>query len=60
MIKIQDYIKCYTNIISKELCEKIIEGSGDFKKSTVRDGEISQERNCYDSTLNKKFNDYYI
>ena len=57
MIKIQDYIKCYTNIISKELCEKIIEGSGDFKKSTVRDGEISQERNCYDSTLNKKFND---
>jgi predicted 2-oxoglutarate/Fe(II)-dependent dioxygenase YbiX len=57
MIKIQDYIKCYTNMIGKELREKIIEGSGDFKKSTVRDGDISQDRNCYDSTLNKKFND---
>ena len=44
-------------MIGKELREKIIEGSGDFKKSTVRDGDISQDRNCYDSTLNKKFND---
>ena len=44
-------------MIGKELREKIIEGSGDFKKSTVRDGDISQSRTCYDSTLNKKFED---
>ena len=35
MIKIQDYIKCYTDIISKELCEEIIESPHDFKRATV-------------------------
>jgi predicted 2-oxoglutarate/Fe(II)-dependent dioxygenase YbiX len=55
MIKIQDYIKCYTDIISKEVCEEIIEASGDFQRATVNDGDVSQARNCYDSRLNKKF-----
>ena len=55
MIKIQDYVKCYTDIISKELCEKIIKFSSNFERATVRDGDISQDRNCYESILNKKF-----
>ena len=55
MIKIQDYIKCYAKIIGKELCEEIIETSGDFQRSTVRDGDVTQYRNCYESKLNKKF-----
>ena len=58
MIKIQDYIKCYTDIISKEVCEKIIKSPHDFKRAKVYDGDIHQARNCYDSTLNKKFDDY--
>jgi predicted 2-oxoglutarate/Fe(II)-dependent dioxygenase YbiX len=55
MIKIQDYIKCYEEIIGKELREEIIKSPHDFKRSKVSDGDISQYRNCYDSILNKKF-----
>jgi len=57
MIKIQDYIKCYTDIIGKELREEIIKSPHDFKRATVRDGDVSQARNCYASPLNKKFDD---
>ena len=57
MIKIQDYIKCYTDIISKELCEEIIESPHDFKRATVRDKNVSEARNCYETPLNKKFDD---
>ena len=57
MIKIQDYIKCYEEIIGKELREEIIKYPHDFKRAKVHDGNISQDRNCYTSALNKKFED---
>jgi predicted 2-oxoglutarate/Fe(II)-dependent dioxygenase YbiX len=57
MIKIQEYIKCYENMIGKELCEKIIKDPTDFQRSRVRGGDISQDRNCYESILNKKSED---
>jgi predicted 2-oxoglutarate/Fe(II)-dependent dioxygenase YbiX len=58
MIKTQYYIKCYENMIGKELCDEIIKTSGDFTKAKVLgDGgeNVSQHRNCYDSPLNKEF-----
>ena len=47
MISIQEYIKCYENVISTELCEKIINQKDlKFFPATVDDGKIDKHRNC--------------
>jgi len=56
MIAIQDFIKCYENMLDPELCKKIIkEDSHDFKNAIVKDGIISSHRKCYMKVIDKKF-----
>ena len=56
MISIQEYIKCYENVISTELCEKIINQKDlKFFPATVDDGKIDKHRNCLIKKLDDKF-----
>ena len=56
MIRIQDYIKCYENILDPEVCKKIIkEDTHDFKQAATSDGIINSYRKCYSKQLDKKF-----
>ena len=57
MIKIEEYIKCYENVINDDLCEEIINQKDlEFHSATVQDGKLSKHRNCLTKPLNKKFN----
>ena len=56
MIALQDYIKCYENILDPELCNKIVkEDSHDFEIATTDDGKINSHRKCYMKVIDKKF-----
>ena len=56
MILIQDYIKCYENILDPEVCERIIkEENYDFKRATIHGGITSSARKCYAQFVDKKF-----
>jgi len=58
MIKIEDYIKCYENVLDYDLCKEIVKDVGikDFQRAMVNDSEISKKRNCHEKQLNKKYN----
>lgn len=55
MIKITDYIKCYENLLDKELCKSIIKNSKNinFQKGSTLTG--TNHRKCYINPLDKKF-----
>ena len=56
MISLQDYIKCYENILDPEICKNIIkEDTHDFKHAVTGDGIINSYRKCYSKRLDKKF-----
>jgi len=56
MIPIQDYIKCYKNIIDPEVCKKIIrKDNRGFDAATVKGGIVSDYRKCYSKKLKKEF-----
>jgi hypothetical protein len=56
MIPIQDYIKCYENILDPEVCKKIVEeDSHNFNKASTGDGIIDSYRNCYIKEIDNKF-----
>jgi len=56
MIKIEDYIKIYPNVIKKEICDKIINQPDlIFSPARVKDGDLSPNRNCSVKTLAVEF-----
>tara|TARA_R100000687_G_C6377377_1_gene130933 strand:+ start:103 stop:633 length:531 start_codon:yes stop_codon:yes gene_type:complete len=56
MIRIQDYVKCYDNILDLEICKKIIkEDTHGFEKAATRDGTISSYRKCHMKRVDDKF-----
>tara|TARA_R100000789_G_C2973245_1_gene141335 strand:+ start:126 stop:644 length:519 start_codon:yes stop_codon:yes gene_type:complete len=56
MIRIQDYIKCYENILDPETCKKIIkEDSQDWNHAAVMDGIIGDDRKCWAKLIDRKF-----
>ena len=58
MKNITDYILCFKDLISKDLCEKIIEKSstGTFLSSSIGDNNFKKEyRKCYEKKLDKQF-----
>jgi predicted 2-oxoglutarate/Fe(II)-dependent dioxygenase YbiX len=56
MISITDYIKSYENILTPEICKKIIKEDGDsFEAAVVSDGTVSPYRNCHIKDLDEKF-----
>ena len=61
MIKIEEYIKCYENVINDDLCEEIINQKDlEFHSATVQDGKLSKHRNCLTKPLNKNLIHLYI
>ena len=56
MIKIQNYIKCYENIIDDDVCDEIINQKDlEFYPATVDDGKLAKHRNCLSKHLDSKF-----
>ena len=57
MNKITDYIHCYENVLSKELCKDIIDNSEnlDFYEAVTLRESARHMRKCYWSDLDKKF-----
>jgi len=57
MIKTTDYIHCYENILSKELCQDIIDNSKnlDFYEAVTLRESARHMRKCYWRDLDKKF-----
>jgi hypothetical protein len=56
VIRIQDYIKCYENILDPEVCKKIIEeDSHDFETALTGDAIINSDRKCHIKPIDKKF-----
>ncbi len=56
MIRIQDYIKCYDDIMDPKVCRKIIkEDKTDFDRATVKGEIVNDYRKCYFKKVEKKF-----
>ena len=58
MINLEDYIKCYDNVVDQETCKNIVNNINfnDFERArTSDDTEISGFRNCYQKVLSKEF-----
>ena len=56
MLLIQEYIKCYENILDPKVCERIVtEDSQNFARATTNDGDITPMRNCYQKKVNDEF-----
>ena len=57
MISIQQYIKCYENVISEDLCKKIINQNNlnEFLPAKIDSGKINKHRNCLIKKLDDKF-----
>jgi predicted 2-oxoglutarate/Fe(II)-dependent dioxygenase YbiX len=51
-----EYIKIYSNLISVELCQEIINQKDlEFLPATVDAGDLTSHRNCYNKVLDKQF-----
>ena len=59
MKKLSDFVKCYENVIDKDLCEKIINQKDlTFEEATAGvDNKVLHIRNCYNKPLEDEFND---
>ena len=58
MINLEDYIKCYDDVVDQETCKNIVNNINfnDFERArTSDDTEISGFRNCYQKVLSKEF-----
>ena len=56
MMHLSNFIKCYSNILSDDLCDKIItQDVLDFQPARVGDNELSDERKCFSKQLDDKF-----
>ena len=56
MNKLSDYVRCYENLIDKDLCKKIINQKDlSFVSATTGDIKLSYIRKCYTVKLNNKF-----
>ena len=57
MKKLSDFVKCYENVIDKDLCEKIINQKDlTFLVATAGvNNEVLPTRKCYDKPLDNKF-----
>ena len=56
MMYLSNFIKCYPNILSDDLCDKIItQDILNFEPARVRDNELSDDRKCFSKQLDDKF-----
>jgi|TARA_R110002020_G_scaffold201177_1_gene403712 hypothetical protein len=57
MKKLSDFVRCYENVIDKDLCEKIV-NQKDLSFTTTTTGvndEVNPNRKCYTKPLDNKF-----
>ena len=58
MIKIEDYVVIIKNVLSKNVCGKIIKDKKNpFIRSGVMGNKINEGRTCYEKRISKDFND---
>ena len=58
MIKIEDYVVIIKNVLSKNVCGKIIKDKKNpFIRSGVMGNKINECRTCYEKRISKDFND---
>ena len=57
MIKIEEYIKCYENVLESNLCKDIVKNTKikDFERALVNDGKVDKARNCHEKNLDEKY-----
>ena len=57
MIKIEEYIKCYENVLESNLCKDIVKNTKikDFERALVKDSKVNKARNCHEKKLDKKY-----
>ena len=59
MIKIEDYIVRYENILDEKTCDSIVQtyDKKNWNRSTVSDSEVNESRKCFGRPLDKKFHE---
>ena len=61
MINFLNHIQCFENILDPAICDKIIKNSEDktfFSSGTEGDRNKNDYRKCYDTVLDKKYDNY--
>ncbi len=60
MRKLKDYIICIKNVLSSDICDKIVnDKTTKFQRAVLKDNEEApQIRKCYVTTISPKFEDF--